>query len=135
MPTNTTQKQLLQQSLEQQMKIQVMLMDLAGQLDDYQRSQGEMNTAVLERLDELELYLPHSVIQVDLAEVAEKMEQLFSLEQVEALMFDLGVDRDEVAGDTKPLIVRNFLKEAARMGMVRELLKLCKRKRPFVEWL
>ncbi len=54
----------------------------------------------------------------------------FSLEEIAGLCFELGIEADDLPGDTRQSRARALTQHAARLGKLDDLLALIKRERP-----
>jgi Effector-associated domain 7 len=58
----------------------------------------------------------------------------FSLEELKALAFDLGIDAETLGGADKTGKVIELIQTCARNGRVAELVDLCRKQRPNLKW-
>lgn len=72
--------------------------------------------------------------RVYLAWLRQQVEQLFSKDELRTICFDLGVDYDGLAGKGKEGKVRELVIYLERRGRVEELVVVCERLRPNVDW-
>lgn len=63
-----------------------------------------------------------------------QIDALFSVEGVRMLCFDLGVDFENLAGDTKSALVRELILQVARRNRLPDLLALLTQERPQAHW-
>ncbi|MCB9419671.1 MAG: hypothetical protein H6667_07695 [Ardenticatenaceae bacterium] len=68
--------------------------------------------------------------QIDLVNLADALEKHFSKNELDDLCFRLGVDDENVPGDTKRDKARGLVKYLDRRGRIEELIKLCQQERP-----
>lgn len=54
----------------------------------------------------------------------------FNQDELRAIVFDLGLDWDELAGSRKTILIQDLIIQLARNGRLVELVELLKRKRP-----
>ena len=73
--------------------------------------------------------------QVDLVALRDKLVEHFSLAELEDLCFQLGVDGDDIPGQTRPAKAREMVTYFDRRGRLTELLAACRQERPHVQWL
>jgi hypothetical protein len=71
---------------------------------------------------------------IDLIHVRKQLEEYFDLNELKTLCFELGIDYEAIAGETKPDKSRELVKYAYRNGRIPELLKQCQQSRPEVNW-
>lgn len=72
--------------------------------------------------------------EVDAGSLRQKIENLFSREEIKTLCFDLGVDYDNLPGDTKGAMSRELVIFAQRNNLLSELKEQLRVKRPKVNW-
>ncbi len=58
----------------------------------------------------------------------------FNQDELRAIVFDLGLDWDELAGSRKTILIQDLIIQLARNGRLVELVELLKRKRPNADW-
>lgn len=64
----------------------------------------------------------------------ENMNRYFSLDEIESLCFDLGVDFENIGGSSKPGKVLELIQYMERRGRLEELAGACAKSRPNVDW-
>ncbi len=64
----------------------------------------------------------------------ENMNRYFSLDEIESLCFDLGVDFENIGGSSKPGKVLELIQYMERRGRLDELAGACAKSRPNVDW-
>lgn len=69
-----------------------------------------------------------------LAELRSLMSKYFSKGEVRTLAFDLGIDYDELAGETKSEKIVSLVQYAQTHNKLEALLNQCKKLRDFVKW-
>lgn len=115
----------------------------ASELARLMRDSGiEASPAEIGRLAEainsaiaFQLNVPHPQIDRQrMAGVRVKLAAYFSLEELQTLCFDLGVDYEELPGATKSGKARELVAFCARHDRVEPLLALSRRLRPHVLW-
>lgn len=74
---------------------------------------------------------PRSTWHVELRKI---LETYFDEDELETLCFDLRVDYESLAGDTKTHKVVDLVRTFARTGRIEELIDYCSRMRPNVPW-
>lgn len=67
-------------------------------------------------------------------EWAAQIQQYFSAEELEELIFELGLRPDEVPGDTMTTRPFHLVEMCERRGLSEELRRVLGKKRPFVDW-
>lgn len=67
-------------------------------------------------------------------ERASLIQQYFSAEELNEVIFELGLSPDEVAGDTMTTRPFHLVEMCERRGMGVELRRVLGEKRPFVDW-
>jgi len=72
--------------------------------------------------------------EVDLIHVQRQLAEHFALEELRTLCFDLSLDYEEFAGDTKTAKTRELVKHCHRYGLISQLLEHCEKQRPNVKW-
>jgi hypothetical protein len=100
-----------------------------------------MLSDVLDRLTALELRVSRLETQTDNLPlgysrllIAEMMTQHFDLAELEMMAFDMNIDADGTAGDTRDERVRSLIGYCERRLKTHELIFHCKRLRPGVQW-
>lgn len=73
--------------------------------------------------------------QVDLVALRDKLVQYFSLAELDDLCFKVGVDDEEIPGQTRPEKAREMVQYFQRRNRLPELLAACRAERPTVQWL
>lgn len=68
------------------------------------------------------------------AEWSERITDAFNLNDIEIMCADLGIDYEELAGDTKSVKVRALVQYCERRGQLNELLAKVKAARPLRTW-
>lgn len=63
-----------------------------------------------------------------------KMGRGFTVEGIEALAFDLGLDAGDIAGETKDARIIALLEAVSQRGRLNDLLILLKKERPHTRW-
>ena len=69
-----------------------------------------------------------------LSDLHKQIDERFSFSEVRTLCFDMGIDFDNVPGDTKSAFIRNLLVSVAREGRLQELINLVRQERGFINW-
>jgi hypothetical protein len=69
-----------------------------------------------------------------LSDLHKQIDQLFNLEEVRTLCFDLGVDFDNVAGEGKSARIRELILQLARRDELQSLIDLVRQERPRAVW-
>lgn len=69
-----------------------------------------------------------------LSDLHKQIDERFSFSEVRTLCFDMGIDFDNVPGDTKSAFIRNLLVSVAREGRLQELVDLVREQRSFINW-
>lgn len=64
----------------------------------------------------------------------QQLEASFTLEELKTLTFDLGINFDNLAGDTLMVKTRELVNYALRRGLEDELLEKCRQERPQIDW-
>lgn len=68
------------------------------------------------------------------SEVAALIQTHFNLDELDALVFELGVNGEEIGGHTITSRPFHLVEYCQRHGLVERLLETLRRKRPFVDW-
>ena len=71
---------------------------------------------------------------IDLIYVQKQLAEHFDLSGLKTLCFDIGIDYEDLAGDTKTDKARELVKFVYRTGRIPEILKHCQELRPHVDW-
>ena len=71
---------------------------------------------------------------LQLKQLRQLLTKHFSLEELRTLSFDLGIDFDEIGGETKSAKVREFIRYAERQGRLDDLLAEAAAARPALPW-
>jgi hypothetical protein len=71
---------------------------------------------------------------VDLIHVQQQLVEHFDLGELKTLCFQLGIDDEAIAGETKPDKSRELVKYTYRNGRIPDLLVECQKLRPKVDW-
>lgn len=71
---------------------------------------------------------------VFLTTLRRNMEMAFNLDELQGLAFDLRVDYENLAGDTKSARVRSMISYCERLNLLPKLLGLCQKLRPEMQW-
>jgi hypothetical protein len=58
------------------------------------------------------------------------MDQHFNLDEIQLLCFDLGIDYEHLAGETKPKKIHELILMVVRNGLLPDLLELLVEERP-----
>jgi hypothetical protein len=69
-----------------------------------------------------------------LSSLHKEMDARFSLGELHTLCFNLGIDYENVPGDTKSVQIRNLLTSLARQGNLQSLVDMVRMERPRVPW-
>ena len=72
--------------------------------------------------------------QPQLVELNSKMNQVFSLDEIESLCFDMGIDFDSLGGEGKGAKIRELIEFCRRRGRDEELVAKVRAERPQVAW-
>ena len=72
---------------------------------------------------------PRPLNQADITRLGQLIADRFSLSEIEALAFDLGLS-GLLVGDTVPLRARALVDVARRRGLMLRLINLCRQERP-----
>ncbi|MCA9917615.1 MAG: non-canonical purine NTP pyrophosphatase [Anaerolineales bacterium] len=64
----------------------------------------------------------------------ELMVRYFNKSELEALCFDLGIDKDDLPNATKPELAQEIILYCERHGKLDKLLDICQEQRPHAEW-
>jgi non-canonical purine NTP pyrophosphatase (RdgB/HAM1 family) len=64
----------------------------------------------------------------------ELMVRYFNKAELEALCFDLGIDKDNLPNATKPELAQEIILYCERHGKLDRLLEICRKQRPHAEW-
>jgi|GEM_PF-5633790 len=70
---------------------------------------------------------------MDKVVIRDTLNNLFSSEEIGSITFELGLDIENIAGDTKEGKVTNLVVHCERIGQLGELVNLIKRKRPLAD--
>lgn len=62
------------------------------------------------------------------------MTRYFSRQELESLLFDLGIDKDELPEGVKTEMAQEIILYCERHGRVQQLLRICRQQRPNAEW-
>lgn len=71
---------------------------------------------------------------IDLVFLQQKLGEHFDLSELKTLCFDLNIDYEELAGDTKTDKTRELVKFGYKTGRIRDIMKSCQELRPQVVW-
>lgn len=69
-----------------------------------------------------------------LAQLRERLDHSFDEEELRTLTFELGIGYDNIAGSTKAGKTRELVAALDRQGRIPELVALCARNRPHIDW-
>lgn len=69
-----------------------------------------------------------------MAHLRQLLSDHFSVPELRALIFDLGIDHEEIAGDTKSEKIISLVSYAKRDNKLASLVRLCQKRRPFANW-
>ncbi|MCP4416406.1 MAG: hypothetical protein GY805_07280 [Chloroflexi bacterium] len=69
-----------------------------------------------------------------LSSLHKQIDERFSFSEVRTLCFDMGIDYDNVPGNTKSAFIRNLLVSLAREGRLQELVGRVREERSRVDW-
>ena len=72
--------------------------------------------------------------QPQLVDLNSKMNQVFSLDEIESLCFDMGIDFDSLGGEGKGAKIRELIEFCRRRGRDEELVAKVRAERPQVAW-
>ena len=72
--------------------------------------------------------------QPQLVELNSKMNQYFSLAEIESLCFDMGIDFDSLGGEGRGAKIRELIEFCRRRGRDEELVAKVRAERPQVAW-
>jgi len=75
-----------------------------------------------------------ALTQPQLIELNSKMNQYFSLDEIESLCFDLGIDFESLGGEGKGAKIRELIEFCRRRGRDEELAAKVRTERPQVAW-
>jgi tetratricopeptide (TPR) repeat protein len=67
-------------------------------------------------------------------QLSRKLDQTFGEDELRTLCFDLGLDYENIPGDTRQAHARELVRQVERLGRVPDLLAQCKTQRPNVDW-
>lgn len=67
-------------------------------------------------------------------QLRQNIQTYFNKDEIETICFDLGIDYDNLSGDTKESLVREMLLHTARKQQLDVLLEICRQRRPQVNW-
>lgn len=70
----------------------------------------------------------------NLHDLRDKLDKYFSLEEFQALCFELGVDYENLEGNTKLLRIQSLVINLERRGRLLELTNIARKRRPHVQW-
>lgn len=68
------------------------------------------------------------------AKLREQISNTFNIEEIETLCFDLNIDKDNIAGESKLSKSRELVSYCERLGKLQELKLRCKELRPSLDW-
>ncbi len=74
------------------------------------------------------------VISVDRIKLRENINRYYSLDEIESLCFDLGVDFENIGGSSKPGKVLELIQYMERRGRLLELADSCRKFRPHIDF-
>jgi len=72
--------------------------------------------------------------QPQLVDLNSKMNQVFSLDEIEALCFTMGIDFDSLGGEGRGAKIRELIEFCRRRGRDEELVEKVRIERPLVSW-
>ena len=75
-----------------------------------------------------------ALTQPQLVELNSKMNQVFSLDEIESLCFDMGIDFESLPGGNKGSRIRELIEFCRRRGRDKELAAKVRAERPQVAW-
>lgn len=96
---------------------------------------AQLKSAGIEPAVNIDDRKPVDVNTLSMAGLRRKMARAFTVEGVEALAFDLGLDGGDIAGETKDARVIALIEAVNQRGRVAELLLLLEKERPHVKWI
>lgn len=70
----------------------------------------------------------------DFSSLAEKITQFFAMDEMRLLCFDLGLNYDELQGETKQAKAVSFIRTVERRGLYTELITELQKDRPGIKW-
>lgn len=73
-------------------------------------------------------------VDVDLVYLQKQLDESFSKDDVVLLCDTLGIDADNIGGDTKIMKCRELVKYCYRQGRLAELITACQQQRPQATW-
>jgi len=71
---------------------------------------------------------------IDLVYIRKQLAEYFSNEELKTLSFDLGIEFEDLSGDTRESKTRELIKFCYRKGLLVKMLDLCQEARPHVTW-
>lgn len=92
------------------------------------------NVGVISNGAEVEIFEKIRSSGRELPALHEKIKKGFSLTELGELCFSLGIDNDEIPGVTKSEKSMKLLEYLSRRGRVVELIELCQKQRPHLDW-
>lgn len=69
-----------------------------------------------------------------MVQIRQLIAELFTVEEMNTLMFDLDIDHDEIHGQTRAERARELAAYCERRGLVDALIHLCQESRPHAPW-
>lgn len=76
-----------------------------------------------------------SAANIDLAHLRKQLAATLTLEEIQTLCADLGLDYEELPGETKSAKCRELVKESYRKGKLDDLLTHCQKEFPEAQWV
>lgn len=75
-----------------------------------------------------------STVETPVVALRKQLTTYFNDAELQTLAHDLGIDYEELSGDTKSSKAIQLIQVAARRGKIVDLIELCRRERPDVNW-
>lgn len=81
-----------------------------------------------------ELYARQAIFRVDTGDLARKLAKHFSIEEIDLLGYDIGIDHEEIKGDVKSERAMNLIEYCERRGILYQLILQAQEQRSNVDW-
>lgn len=81
-----------------------------------------------------ELAEKQAKFHIDTGDLAHLLVKSFSLEEIDLVAFDVGVDPDSIGGKTKQTRAMNLVRYCERAGLISQLILNAQEKRPMTDW-